>query len=200
MSKISILIVEDNPADILLIKKYLSQNQQHTFDFLEVDSLNSALGLINHYDFDAVLLDLHLPDSSGLDTVRKIITTLPDTAVIVLSGLQDEETAIQTVRYGAQDYLEKRNLSPMSLSKSIQYAIERKKNMQDKEDLLYDLNLALQRVEQLENLLPLCIGCKKILGADDGWHSIHEFTGQVSTAKGSGLICPLCQADLEKEK
>ena len=182
------------------MKEYLSENRYHTFEFLEVDSLKAALGLVHHYDFDAVLLDLHLPDSSGLDTVRKIITALPDTAVIVLTGLQDEETAIQTVRYGAQDYLEKRNLTPVTLSKSIQYAIERKKNMQDKEDLLDDLDLALQRVEMLEDLLPLCIGCKKILDADNTWHSIQEFTGQPSTAKGSILICPLCQADLEKGK
>ncbi|MGB3212493.1 MAG: response regulator [Desulforhopalus sp.] len=199
MSNISLLIVEDNPADSLLIKEYLAENRYHTFDFFDAESMNSALGLIDHYDFDAVLLDLQLPDSSGLDTVRQMIARLPDTAVIVLSGLQDEELALQTVRYGVQDYLEKRYLSPTTLNKSIRYSIERKKAIQDKEDLLHDLDLALQRVELLENLLPLCIGCKKIFGEDEQWHTTETYKGSLPVTRESGLICSRCLADLEIE-
>ena len=150
-------------------------------------------------DFDVILLDLSLPDSFGLDTVRKVITNFPEIAVIVLTGLQDEETAIQSVRYGAQDYLEKQLLSPGMLSKSIIYAFERKKMIQEKDDLLHDLTLALQKIESLEGILPVCISCKKILDEDKQWQRIEEYIQQRSGAELVQLLCPTCKRDLEKD-
>jgi len=198
MGKINILIVEDNPADVLLIKEYLSENKHIRQDLAEAETLESALGLLSHYNFDAVLLDLRLPDSSGLDTVRKIITPYPDTAVIVLSGLQDEELALQAVRFGAQDFLEKQHLSPASLSKSLLYSIERKKAMQEKEDLLHDLTLALKKIESLEGILPICLSCKKILTENNQWQRIEEYIRDHSEARTVNMICPDCKNDLEE--
>jgi CheY-like chemotaxis protein len=199
MGKINILIVEDNPADILLIKEYLSENRHIPYDLAEAETLESALSLLSHYNFDAVLLDLRLPDSAGLDTVRKIITPYPDTAVIVLSGLQDEELALKAVRFGAQDFLEKQHLSPASLSKSLLYSIERKKAMQEKEDLLYDLTLALKKIESLEGILPICLSCKKILNENNQWERIEDYIRIHSDAKTINLICPECKTNFEGE-
>ena len=93
------------------------------------------------------------------------------------------------------------------MSKSLRYAIEIKKASQDKEDLLCDLNLALQKLALLENLLPLCIGCKRVLGSDEQWHALEDYSGRPYTAEGakgvstgSGLICPDCLGDLEKDE
>lgn len=196
MAHIAILLVEDNPADIQLIKEYLGEDQRYQFDCYEVQSLKAALDLLPHYDFEAVLLDLNLPDSAGLDTVRRITTQLPDTAVIVLTGLEDEELALQSVRYGAQDFIEKSQLGGSALSKSIRYAIERKKVHLEKEDLLADLNQALRQIELLESLLPLCISCKKILGSDNNWHSLKDFSKQIAAERPPELICKECQTSL----
>jgi len=199
MPQLTILIVEDNPEDRLLIKEYLAEKQWKSFDIQEAESLQVALDLLPHYDFDVILLDLQLPDSSGVDTVRRLIGEVPETAVIVLTGLQDEDTALQSVRYGAQEYLEKRHLSPTTLTKSIRYSLERKKSLQDKEDLLHDLNHALKRMAQLESFLPLCIGCKKILGGDGRWHTIEDYHHEGSIGNTGERLCPDCKTALSEE-
>ena len=199
MDKISILMVEDNPADILLIKEYLAERQRFPYDIMEAETLESALGLLAHYDFDVVLLDLSLPDSSGLDTVRRLMTKFPDIAVIVLTGLQDEDTALQSVRYGAQDYLEKQQLSPVMLSKSILYSIERKLAVQEKEELLNDLTLALEKIRSLEGILPICVSCKKILTDDQQWLQIEKYIADRSGSDAAQLVCPACRDALAQE-
>jgi DNA-binding NarL/FixJ family response regulator len=200
MDKITILVVEDNPGDLLLIKEYLAERQNFAYDLMACGTLESAITALSRHDFDVVLLDLSLPDSFGLDTVRKVITNFPEIAVVVLTGLQDENTAIQSVRYGAQDYLEKQLLSPGMLNKSIIYATERQKLLQEKEDLLHDLTLALQKIESLEGILPVCISCKKILDEKKQWRRIEEYIQQRSGAELVQLICPTCKNDMEKER
>ncbi len=200
MSKVSILIVEDNLADLRFIKESLTENQNHTYDCLEAESLESALGLANHYDFDVVLIDLELPDSYGLETIRKTMMKLPHAAIIALSGLKNEDLAAKSVRYGAQDCLDKQHLSSVALSKSIRHSIERKKGLQDKEDLLQDLDDALQRIERLENLLPFCLECNKIFGADSNWHSIDACADRFSVGQTSELLCPHCRKGRDQEK
>jgi DNA-binding NarL/FixJ family response regulator len=198
MDQISVLIVEDNPGDILLIKEYLSEKQDADYVITETDTLEAAIGLISEGDYDVILLDLSLPDSMGLDTVRKVITTSPDTAVIVLTGLQDENIALQAVRYGAQDYLEKQFLTPPMLYKSIIYAIERKRVMQEKEDLLNDLIRALEKIEKLEGILPVCVSCKKIMDENHQWHHIEDYIRSRSGAEVVQLVCPACMRELEQ--
>jgi len=200
MDLLSLLIVEDNPGDVLLIKEYLSDRQDARYDITEADTLEAAIGLIANREFDVILLDLTLPDSMGLDTVRTVMTTSPDTAVIVLTGLQDENTALQAVRYGAQDYLEKQFLTPAMLYKSIIYAIERKWAMQEKEDLLNDLIKALKKIETLEGILPVCVSCRKILDENQEWQSLEEYIRHRSDAEVVQLVCPACMSELEQNE
>lgn len=193
MNYIDILLVEDNPSDVQLIQEYLEDEQQYDFKCFEADSLKTAFEILSHRDFDAVLLDLNLPDSAGLDTVRRIVNQLPDTAVVVLTGVDDAELALKAVRYGAQDFIEKSQIVKSTLAKSIRYAIERKNTYLEKEDLLLDLNQALDHIEILEKLLPLCVSCKKILGSDGTWYSLKECSKAGSPERPSELICPDCQ-------
>lgn len=196
MEKLSILLVEDNRADLVLIREYLAEQQTFSYDLLSAGMLESALELLTRREFDVVLLDLSLPDSSGVDTVRRMVTGFPDIAVIVLTGLRDEKTALQCVRYGAQDYLEKRHLSPVMLDKSIRYSLERKRSVLEKEDLLQDLNQALKRIESLEGILPICVSCKKIFAGDQGWLRMENYIGRTLNAEVVKLICPACRKDL----
>ena len=196
MNNISILLVEGSPEERTLIQEYLAATPSFHFNLTGADSLEAALSLLEHDDFDVVLLDLDLPDSSGLNTARKIITELRETAVIVLSNPQDEEVAQQAVRYGTEDHIQKRFLSAAMLVKSIRYAMERKKIMQEKYDVLSDLVLALEKIDYLESLLPICIGCSKICSEDNYWLDLEEFGKQKAKAKKTRLICPDCKKDL----
>lgn len=195
--RLSILIVEDNLGDSLLIKEYLSEKQNAVSEIMEAGTVETALNLLAENYFDIVLLDLFLPDSSGLDTVRRVITNYPEIPVIVLSNLQDEDVALQSVRYGAQDFLEKQVLSPITLYKSIIYSIQRMIILQEKEDLLHDLTQALNQIESLEGILPICVNCKKILDKDQRWLNIKDYIKHQSVAEKIPLVCPACRHDLD---
>jgi DNA-binding NarL/FixJ family response regulator len=199
MDKISILIVEDNPGDIVLIREYLAEKPAFRHHIMEAATLAAAMELLGGTDFDVVLLDLSLPDSSGLDTVRTIVTRFPDIAVVVLTGLQNDDIAFQAVRYGAQDYLEKQLLSPALLYKSIMYAIERKQAMQQKEELLNNLTAALEKIHSLEGILPICVSCKKILTDDQQWVRVEMYDPKNSGIGAGQMLCPECQSALDSE-
>jgi len=197
MNRNLLLLVEDNPLDVALIKEYLAEKPPFQYDLMEADSLRAALSLLAHHDFDVVLLDLGLPDSSGLDTARRVITEYAETAILVLADAENDPIAQQAVRYGAEDYLEKNLLSSTLLCKSIHYAIGRKRVIQEKYDILSDLVLALEKIEHLENLLPICLGCKRILHEDNHWMNLEDYAHQVANRKVIRPICPDCREDIE---
>ena len=120
-----ILLVEDNPADSRLISEYLKEAKNCRFELVYADRLSAGLKILAQGKVDLVLLDLNLPDSTGFDTFTKMQTTMPQIAVVVLTGLADEKMAVQAVREGAQDYLIKSTLDGSLLSRAIRYAIER---------------------------------------------------------------------------
>jgi CheY-like chemotaxis protein len=197
MNKNLLLLVEDNPLDVALIKEYLAARPPFLYDLMEADSLRAALSLLAHHDFDVVLLDLDLPDSSGLDTARRVITEYAETAILVLADGENDAIAQQAVRYGAEDYLEKNLLSSALLCKSIHYAIGRKRVLQEKYDILSDLVLALEKIDHLESLLPICLGCKKILHQDNHWMTLEEYVHQAAGRKVIRPLCPDCRQDID---
>jgi PAS domain S-box-containing protein len=126
-SPINVLFIEDNPGDAHLIKEELGSASSHTMVQLEwVDRLGKGLERIAANPIDAVLLDLSLPDSTGLETLQRVLSHAPQIPVIVMTGQADEETAMRAVQSGAQDYLIKGQVDGRLLMRSIQYAIQRK--------------------------------------------------------------------------
>jgi signal transduction histidine kinase len=123
----NILLVEDNPADARLIGETLKESHAVTFRLTHRERLADALASIGSSSFDAVLLDLNLPDSRGLDTVARIIAAAPNLPVIVLTGFEDEFTGEKAVEMGAQDYLVKGRVSEFIVTRAIVYACQRKK-------------------------------------------------------------------------
>ena len=126
-STIAVLLVEDNPGDVHLFQEMLGQSNSTVFDITHVDRLSQALNHLREVKFNVVLLDLSLPDSKGLETFYKVIKEVPTTPIVVLSGLDDEDTTIKSVEDGAQDYLVKGQIDKQNLIRSIKYAIERNK-------------------------------------------------------------------------
>src|ERR1700728_3073609 len=119
---LSVLLVEDSPTDVLLAEEALSTDR---FRVQNSQRLGDALKLLLTEPFDVVLLDLGLPDSQGLDTLRTVRSKSPLVAVVVLTGKDDEELAVQALKEGAQDYLVKGQVQSEVLRRTIRYAIER---------------------------------------------------------------------------
>jgi len=124
---IRILLVEDNPGDCRLFRELLGEITTSRFELAQVGRLAEALEKLKAETFHIVLTDLSLPDSQGLEASRALHDAAPSTAVIVLSGVDDETLALKAVREGAQDYLVKSRLDAHLLGRSIRYAIERQR-------------------------------------------------------------------------
>jgi signal transduction histidine kinase/DNA-binding NarL/FixJ family response regulator len=123
---ISILLVEDNPGDVLIIKELLKSSGIN-YSLKNVTTVKETLVLCMEQQFDVLLLDLGLPDSLGLETLKKIQSPNMTIPVVVMTGLDDEEIALESLRAGAQDYLVKNRLTSDNILLSIKYSIERKK-------------------------------------------------------------------------
>ena len=121
-----ILLIEDNPGDARLVKEALADAGGSVFRLVWKKDLLKGLEHLKKNPVDAILLDLTLPDSTGLATFEKVHSQAPQTAIILLTGFQDEEQAAKAVRAGAQDYLVKGKANGELLVRSIRYAIERK--------------------------------------------------------------------------
>jgi diguanylate cyclase (GGDEF)-like protein/PAS domain S-box-containing protein len=123
---LDILLIEDNPGDARLIRELLLSSAGTTYRLDTATRLSEATARLSQQSFAAILLDLTLPDSSGLDTVLRVsaVATAP---IIVLTGMDDEALALGAVRAGAQDYLIKSEVTSLLLSRAIYYAIERQR-------------------------------------------------------------------------
>lgn len=135
---VHILLIEDDPDDTLLIKDLIEEASEGSLRFkLEcADSLMSGLDLLVQQKMDVLLLDLMLPDSRGLDALKKVRRQSPNLPVVILTGLSDEESALEAVRQGAQDYLVKGAVDPRLLRRVLSYAIERGRLRAELETLL----------------------------------------------------------------
>ncbi len=122
---LNILLVEDNPADADLLLELLAEVPDLNWRIESVQRLSSAKNKLSEGGFDLILLDLSLPDSFGLETLNKVRSWQFHLPIIVMTGLNDEAIALESVRLGAQDYLVKGNLSTELLIRSIHYGIER---------------------------------------------------------------------------
>ncbi len=122
-----LLLIEDNPGDARLILETLREVSGRPFEIEHVANLASGLErLANDDTFTLVLLDLGLPDSQGRDTLLNVLACAPEIAIVILTGLDDEEIAAEMLQLGAQDYQPKGDIQPRQLSRTMRYAIERK--------------------------------------------------------------------------
>jgi signal transduction histidine kinase len=125
---LEVLLVEDNPVDAVLVTGLLTKLAAPRFLVTRAGTLQQSLQLLQQQRFDVILLDLMLPDSARLDTLHRVLEQAHDVPIVVLTGLDDEATALDALRHGAQDFLIKgEGLGERLLAKSIRYAVERKR-------------------------------------------------------------------------
>jgi len=124
--KLRVLLVEDNPAGVFLLREMINEEPRALFHVTaEAGDLAAAIACMTAGDADVVLLDLSLPDSRGVDTFTAVHKSAPDLPIIILSGEDDEDLALQTVQLGAHEYLIKGRIDSRLLHRSLRYAIER---------------------------------------------------------------------------
>ena len=140
-----ILLVEDDPGDAILVERTLLRCQQR-FSLQHCELLQDALISVADDQFDVALLDLSLPDSSGLEGVPAIVQAAGKSPVIVCTGLNDESVGQDAIRSGAQDYLVKNPQLYGSLPRTLRYAVERSR-------LIYQANRKLELAREYTELL-----------------------------------------------
>jgi PAS domain S-box-containing protein len=123
---IKILLVEDNPGDARLVKEAFAEMwQEKDYILSHVTTLSDGLDHVHNRPFDVILLDLNLPDSSGVNTFYSFLSMAKHIPVLLLTGVGFDETAQELVRAGAQDFLVKGNFNFQHLVRSVSFAIER---------------------------------------------------------------------------
>ncbi len=123
---IAVLLVEDDEGDYVLTRRLLEQARGCRFGIVRAASLADARESLARTPCDVVLLDMSLPDSSGLETLRAVHEAATATAIVVLTGYEDDRVAVDTIHRGAEDYLVKGTVTSDGIARSIRYAIERK--------------------------------------------------------------------------
>jgi two-component system cell cycle response regulator len=129
---IRVLLVEDNPADARWVREMLGEDTAGEFDLLHVPTLREAVDHLAAHgnSLDAVLLDLSLPDETGLNTLQRVLTVAHTAVVIVMTGQGDERVGLAAMQAGAQDYLMKGQVDGRTLRRALRFALERQTVLQ----------------------------------------------------------------------
>jgi two-component system, cell cycle sensor histidine kinase and response regulator CckA len=133
-----VLLVEDDPAFVDFVSASLKATT-NSLDLTVARRLTTALSALADAHYDAVLLDLNLPDSEGLLTLRRVAASAPEMPIVVFTGLDDEGQSQEALRLGAEDWLTKGSPEPELVVRAIRYAVERKR-----------LTTSLVRLQKLE--------------------------------------------------
>lgn len=139
-----LLLVEDNPGDANLVRELLEQPGDHTYQIVHVERLGDALERLTSVAVDVILLDLRLPDGSGIETLRSVREVAGEVPIVVLTGTDDEQLALECIDCGAQDYLNKSEIRDVTLRRAIGYAITRLREAQ-----VHELQQMLSRYHAL---------------------------------------------------
>ncbi len=124
---IQLLIIEDDASDQYLLRESLDQMQLQVEEIIVAEKMQQILSLPSSAAPDLIFLDLNLPDSKGLETFLTVSNRMPDAAIIVMSGVEDTDIALQAIQAGAQEFIVKGEWDEKIFSKAISYSIERKK-------------------------------------------------------------------------
>nr|AAU83023.1 hypothetical protein sensory transduction histidine kinase [uncultured archaeon GZfos26B2] len=172
----------------------LSEVNGALFDLENADRLSDGLTRIHKGGIDAVLLDLGLPDSSGLDTFEKVHDQAPEVPIVMLTGLDDTELALEGMSKGAQDYLVKGRADCDLLARTLRYAIERKA-AEARIEHLNSVLMAIRNVNQLivteternSLLRKSCDALVDARGYDAVWLGLLKDGERFATVIGSGF-------------
>lgn len=145
MKIIRVLVIEDSKTHVQLIRGMLSDTRGASFAVEAYHQLSTGLNRLDEGGTDVILLDLTLPDCEGVESCRRVAAQAPNLPIVVLTGVDDEQVALESLHSGAQDYLVKGQIDGNLLARSLRYAIERKRGQLALQRARNELEL---RVEQ----------------------------------------------------
>lgn len=128
---VQVLLVEDNPLEAKITKTAMESFRDVEYHLVHVDSLYRAIEAVSNTVFDLILLDLMLPDSMGLNTLKRLKVYTGNMPIVIVSGNKDEDLAQQAVKAGAQDYILKGDNHFALLPRAVRYSLERAKLVEE---------------------------------------------------------------------
>ncbi|MCB2178396.1 diguanylate cyclase response regulator [bacterium] len=122
---VNLLLIEDNLGDKRLIEEMIGEIEWPRINLIWADRLTEPVAQVEKKIIDLIMLDLFLPDSSGLHTLTSCLDQWPFIPIVVISGMINEEIGMKVIQAGAQDFLSKNEITSKNLARTILYAIER---------------------------------------------------------------------------
>lgn len=183
---IDVLLVEDDDVDALAVQRALDRSPLE-FSLRHVSRIADAVAVLSEQHFDVAVLDLGLPDGVGLPNLTAVQNASPSTPVVILSGHSDADMAMNAVRAGAQDFINKSDLNQQLVVKSLTYAIHRKLT----EVRLREGVDELQRAAQTDSLTGLLNRGSLFSQANQAWNR--------AVSRGSKLSCIMLDIDYFKK-
>lgn len=178
--QVNLLVIEDNPADADLIQEYLSSVVEFNSNLFCVRTLEEAKKFLHNNHVHVVLLDLSLPDSRGVETVREVIGSLESATAIVLTSLDDKKVALAAIECGAQDYLLKGAIDSEVLSRVIRFSLQRIKW----HNKMNEIQSQLYQAQKMDSIGRLAGGVA------------HDFNNQLGIIK---IICSIIKSNLDAD-
>ncbi len=123
-AELNLLVIEDDPVDCKAVCRILRRSGLSSHPDTS-HSLQDAKELARRGSYDAVILDLGLPDSQGVDGLLELQATAPELPIVVLTGNEDEDTALKSMGIGAEDFISKKFLTEENLRRALRFAVER---------------------------------------------------------------------------
>jgi len=192
--ELKILLIEDNPGDVRLIKEMLKDQNVINFFFKTEKNLISGLKILKKEEIDLLLLDLGLPDSVGLITLKKIIDEGFNIPIIIITGLHNQAQGVEAVKMGAQGFLTKGEFNENLLVQSIQFAVERYA-LKEKINHINQVLFAVRKINQLiiherDHDILLTNACEiliKTKGYLNAWIGLLNESNKIETFFEAGL-------------
>ena len=187
-NRMCVLIIDDDSnlrktlSDILKAKGY----ETHTAkDGVE------GLALLKQHAVNLALIDLRLPDMSGIEVLGRVRADYPSMEAVILTGNATLDSAIEATNRGAFSYLQK-PYDVDQLLLHIRRAFEKQQAEEEREKLVRELQEALDKIKTLRGIIPICASCKKIRDDKGYWNQIEAYIRDHSDAEFSHSLCPEC--------